>query len=89
MKIYFTSFSNLKTEITKQLTEYCNVTSLNPKTTEAGEKLCQYVGKRCCPKCSVDRLGWYMLFFFDHHVAEERCWPTFLEPPQKCWLTLG
>ena len=64
MKIYFTSFSNLKTEITKQQTEYCNVTSLNPKTTEAGEKLCQYVGKRCCPKCSVDRLGWYMLLFF-------------------------
>ena len=57
-------------KITKKLTEYCNFTLLNPKKTEAVDKLCQHVGKGCCPKCSLAMLGWYMPFLLDHYVAE-------------------
>ena len=49
--------------ITKHLTEYCKFTLVIPKKTEVGDKLWQLVGKCCCPKCSLDRLGWYVHFF--------------------------
>ena len=49
-------------EMTKQLTEYCNFTSLNPKKTEVGGggvagawgRLSQHAGKCRRPKCSLD-----------------------------------
>ena len=39
----FLQFSSTVIKITKQLTEYCNFTSLKPKKTEVGDKLCQHV----------------------------------------------
>ena len=71
---YFTSFSNIIINIIKQLIEYCNVTSLNPKKDKLiGDNLCQHVGKCCCPKCILDKFSWYMPFLAWHHVAEKEC----------------
>ena len=67
---YFISFANIIITITKQLKEYWNVASLNPKKTETGDKLCQPADKHCCPKCSLVRLSWTCLSLLDDQVAE-------------------
>ena len=100
---YFTSFSNIIINIIKQLIEYCNVTSLNPKKDKLkGDNLCQHVGKCCCPKCILDKFDWNIPFLAWHHVAEKRCWSKCLnrlknvdwllkhvvaETDPSCWST--
>ena len=60
-------------KITKELTEYCNFTSL-----------CLCVGNCCCPKCSLDMLGWYMAFFAWSQCCRIKMLTTISKLSQKC-----